>query len=168
VDSSPRDWLDALAESIRANVAPPPGGEEHLKLHHVYSGGSGDPERPLIKPMPEQLHETPAIVVLYRGTPAILLAGSAVQRETHKAQARVYIARAQLALAYSSLVDWPARIAAAIPERGKLYDTVSSCVMTDAEMPEGEEWPPGSGRWYLVLPVNFEVKTNSAIRYKAQ
>lgn len=116
-----------------------------------------------VAPLPSSLPNTPAAVVLDGEQPVI---AASWERHTVTPEVAVYVAReANVGQAYELVRSFRFPIIAAFREKGTLHGTAASCVVLRCDAVEDREWPVGSGKWYLVQPVTFEVKFNLPVAY---
>lgn len=151
-------WFDAVAR-VAATIEGISGGV-------AYAAGTGG-QGSTVKPIPRSLAETPAAVLYYRGGP---IANASWERIKHRVQLRIYVPRTDLGDAYGLLMKFPRRVLTAFYPRAAAHGTLAACLPVEFGAVEQEEWPPtqdGSGKWYLVLPVELEAVEMTAVSYTA-
>ncbi|MEO5965221.1 MAG: hypothetical protein ABIR11_07125 [Candidatus Limnocylindrales bacterium] len=133
----------------------------------LYATYCGDGDGATVTSLPENLNEKTPVAVVIDGS--VEVTAASWQRQKVAPEVHVMVARNHgdgLGAAYELARSFRGPLLAAI--QGGVTSTEidsGSLVITGFRQIEDREWPRDSGRWYLSLPCELELKLNSAVSY---
>jgi hypothetical protein len=128
----------------------------------------GTTDRPLVRPIADEISGTPAIFLV--PGPWKIIAGSA-RRDTYEINGAIYVERGEGNAGVVQLLDIFDEMVDKVLARSKAYTPntqLQSVVPTEGPGLSDAEWPEESNTWYLTWPFSLEVKVNVAAFPQAQ
>lgn len=123
-----------------------------------------------VQPMTdEELLDAPAAVLAYGG--ADITPGDGWQDQIHEVELQIWVDRQPIELAFAQAIGFIEKVTNAFPARAKafgLHEHLQYVLITRFQPIVPRNWPEGSERQFLVLPISLQCRVAVPIRHQPQ